>query len=336
MAFLDNSGDIILDAVLTETGRKRMTEGNFKITKFALGDDEINYTQYNKNHPSGSAYFDLEIMQTPVFEAVTETAAAINYGLLGITRTDILYLPSIEMNTKSNVLAEGAQAKSGSVFLVAANSETYSKVLTATDALSITNGVQEQGSSTGAAILWESGLNSAELAGTSANRAAHIVNMNMLDTTYTVKVSSLFFTDVYQLTSTSTFYNSSTTTTIALSYYSVGSSTAATDLDDYNSFSVRGINDLMYDMTSGDVTEWSALAGPRGTLGALKLATVSDLNSLAAGSSAQLWTDYGKTNQLVFGGTDKYDYIDTMIYVQGDYSSAAAQIPVRIIRYAGT
>ena len=50
MAFLDNSGDIILDAVLTETGRKRMADGNFKISKFALGDDEINYTQYKKNH----------------------------------------------------------------------------------------------------------------------------------------------------------------------------------------------------------------------------------------------------------------------------------------------
>lgn len=39
MAFLDNSGDIILDAVLTETGRKRMTEGNFNISKFACGYD---------------------------------------------------------------------------------------------------------------------------------------------------------------------------------------------------------------------------------------------------------------------------------------------------------
>ena len=46
MAFLDNSGDIILDAVLTEVGRKRMSQGNFRITKFALGDDEINYGQY--------------------------------------------------------------------------------------------------------------------------------------------------------------------------------------------------------------------------------------------------------------------------------------------------
>ena len=65
MAFLDNSGDIILDAVLTDTGRMRLAkgDGSFKIVKFALGDDEINYELYDKNNSSGSAYYDLEIMQ---------------------------------------------------------------------------------------------------------------------------------------------------------------------------------------------------------------------------------------------------------------------------------
>ncbi len=38
MGFLDNSGDIILDAVLTDTGRMRLAkgDGSFKIVKFAL------------------------------------------------------------------------------------------------------------------------------------------------------------------------------------------------------------------------------------------------------------------------------------------------------------
>ena len=50
MAFLDNSGDIILDAVLTDTGRYRLAQGNgsFKIAKFALGDDEIDYSIIRK------------------------------------------------------------------------------------------------------------------------------------------------------------------------------------------------------------------------------------------------------------------------------------------------
>ena len=63
MAFLDNSGDIILDAVLTDEGRRKLAEGNgsFNITKFALGDDEVDYGLYNANHTSGSAYYDLQL-----------------------------------------------------------------------------------------------------------------------------------------------------------------------------------------------------------------------------------------------------------------------------------
>ena len=59
MAFLDNSGDIILDAVLTDTGRLRLArgDGSFKITKFAFGDDEIDYSSYDGNHPSVANWF---------------------------------------------------------------------------------------------------------------------------------------------------------------------------------------------------------------------------------------------------------------------------------------
>ena len=62
MAFLDNSGDIILDAVLTDIGRKRLAAGNFVITKFALGDEEIKYGLWDSSESRGSACFELEIM----------------------------------------------------------------------------------------------------------------------------------------------------------------------------------------------------------------------------------------------------------------------------------
>ena len=71
MAFLDNSGDILLDAVLTDTGRFRMARGDFRISKFALADDEIDYSLYDKNNVNGSAYYDLTILQTPVLESFT-------------------------------------------------------------------------------------------------------------------------------------------------------------------------------------------------------------------------------------------------------------------------
>ena len=68
MGFLDNSGDIILDAVLTDDGRKRLAQGDgsFKIVKFALGDDEIDYTLYDGTNVNGSAYYALYIIQSNV------------------------------------------------------------------------------------------------------------------------------------------------------------------------------------------------------------------------------------------------------------------------------
>ena len=100
MAFLDNSGDIILDAVLTDAGRQRLARGNFKITKFAFGDEEINYNVFNGSHPSGSAFYDLEIMQTPVLEAFTNNTSLMKSKLITMTRNNILYMPILKLNNR--------------------------------------------------------------------------------------------------------------------------------------------------------------------------------------------------------------------------------------------
>jgi hypothetical protein len=108
MGFLDNSGDIILDAVLTDTGRLRLAQGDgsFKISKFALGDDEINYGIYNKDHSSGSAFYDLDVLQTPVLEAFTNNTSNLKTKLVSISRTNILYMPVLKLNhvTSNGVL----------------------------------------------------------------------------------------------------------------------------------------------------------------------------------------------------------------------------------------
>ncbi len=108
MAFLDNSGDIILDAVLTDAGRKRLAQGDgsFRIVKFALGDDEIDYSLFDKTHPSGSAYFDLDIMQTPVLEAFTNNTSLLKHKLMTVSQTNLLYLPEMRLND----IATGSQA----------------------------------------------------------------------------------------------------------------------------------------------------------------------------------------------------------------------------------
>lgn len=102
MAFLDNAGDIILDAVLTDAGRQRLARGNFKIVKFAFGDEEINYELFNSSHPSGSAFYDLEIMQTPVLEAFTNNTSLMKSKLVSINRNNILYMPVLKVNSKAS------------------------------------------------------------------------------------------------------------------------------------------------------------------------------------------------------------------------------------------
>ena len=169
MAFLDNSGDIILDAVLTETGRKRMANGNFTIVKFGLGDDEINYGKYNKNHASGSAYYDLEILQTPVFEASTGYNAGINYGLMSLTNPNILYMPTI----KRNQLVKDSTIPVSNVYYVAVDdASTYDALVTAYGGI---NGggvrrVLRSGKTDGSYIVLETGLDTTELAPTQTNR----------------------------------------------------------------------------------------------------------------------------------------------------------------------
>ena len=56
MAYLDNT-EITVDAILTKKGREKLAAGDgLNITKFALGDDEVDYTLYEPAHPKGSAY----------------------------------------------------------------------------------------------------------------------------------------------------------------------------------------------------------------------------------------------------------------------------------------
>ena len=101
MAFLDNESSITIDAVLTTAGRKRLAsgDGSFNISAFALADDEINYAMFNSSHSQGSAYYDLNILKTPILEAFSNTGAALKHKLLTIPRKDLLHLPVLRLNT---------------------------------------------------------------------------------------------------------------------------------------------------------------------------------------------------------------------------------------------
>ena len=102
MSFLDNSGDIILDAVLTDTGRRQLArgDGSFRIVKFAFGDDEVNYELYATG--AAGANRDLDILQSPVFEAFTNNTSTMKSKLLTIANNNLLYLPVLKINQNNN------------------------------------------------------------------------------------------------------------------------------------------------------------------------------------------------------------------------------------------
>ena len=102
MAFQDNSGDIILDVVLTDEGRRRLArgDGSFSIVKFALADDEINYELYDPN--ATTALQDLSILQTPVLEAFTNNMSSMKSKLLSLANNRLFYLPILKLNDLAN------------------------------------------------------------------------------------------------------------------------------------------------------------------------------------------------------------------------------------------
>lgn len=87
MGFLDGRV-ITTDCILTKKGRELLAknDGSFKITQFALSDDEVDYTLYNPNHPSGSAFFGEAIENIPVLEAFPDENQIMKYKLITLPR----------------------------------------------------------------------------------------------------------------------------------------------------------------------------------------------------------------------------------------------------------
>lgn len=86
MSYIDNQ-TITVDAILTKKGRELLAQnGNLNITSFALADDEIDYTLYQPNHPNGSAFYDIAIRNTPVFEPVSDETQVMKYKLVSLNQ----------------------------------------------------------------------------------------------------------------------------------------------------------------------------------------------------------------------------------------------------------
>ena len=108
MGYLNNAV-VTVDAILTDKGRQLLAQndGTFRITQFALSDDEIDYTLYNPTNPSGSAYYGQAIENMPLLEAFPLVTQEMKYVLTTLPR-GTSQMPVLDLGYAAITLKQGA------------------------------------------------------------------------------------------------------------------------------------------------------------------------------------------------------------------------------------
>jgi len=108
MSYL-SSTSVVVDAILTKKGRELLArnDGSFQITQFSLSDDEVDYTLYNPNHPSGSAFYGEAIEAMPVLQAFPDDTEIMKYKLITLPR-GTAKLPVLNIGYNNISLRQGA------------------------------------------------------------------------------------------------------------------------------------------------------------------------------------------------------------------------------------
>ena len=296
MAFLDNSGDIILDAVLTDTGRMRLAkgDGSFKIAKFALGDDEINYELYNKNHASGSAYYDIEIIQSPVLEAFTNNTSTLKSKLVTISRTNLLYLPQIINNTVKGLSSH----PTNNILTVLVDQATVDDIAISGISTEYINGYRII--DTKSPIVMDQGIKSNAI----GDGYSVVLDADLTETQFMIEIDNRFG-KIWDANG--------------------ASQTTPSFIDDDNvaTYYLSKSTNKGYFGKSGTSMSNEALTGPRGSRLQFLVGPSVDLNS-----STYLFTQLGSTATL---GSAVYQ-IDTTVRITGVTTGYRVELPIRFVK----
>jgi len=199
MGYLNNAV-ITVDAILTNKGRELLArgDGSFKITQFALSDDEIDYTLYNPTHPSGSAFYGQALENMPLLEAFPETTQNLRYKLVTLPR-GTAKMPVLDLGISQITLKQGASIviTPQTLNYLGANQVFESSGYTATIA-----DVRTMNSFQGVGItsVQATNLNSTQTLGTNVAKTVIGTSINLTATT----VNTLFGTNQTQLNTTLT------------------------------------------------------------------------------------------------------------------------------------
>ena len=359
MAFLDTTGSTIrIDAILTDEGRKKITQGTFKVTKFSLGDDEIDYSMYELDAESDK---DTAILKTPLFEAFEGRTANIYSGLVSYGNKDLLWLPILKINDRAPTAAKqhtmptgrpkpaaGGSYVSGTFFYMAANEETAEKLV---DYFESTVGegnkyVLRDSELADTKILIESGIDTGipgagpRWQGSRSNQVIHLIENGLVDNYFYISTDPRFIKSLYSLNQQSYFR----TRPAGLPDVKLGPlvrtkyTTLAPPVQDKQNFISRGILNQVY--FRGSETEYpceniSMFSGPRGSVTAFNFELDPELTTTSYGNRSYKYGTYGQINQYITNTTDKYDIIDIPVTIEGVSSARSLNIHIRLVRYTG-
>ncbi|QDP62129.1 MAG: hypothetical protein GOVbin1807_128 [Prokaryotic dsDNA virus sp.] len=311
MGFQDNSGDIIFDVVLTDEGRRRLAAGNFSITQFALGDDEINYELYNTNASSYDA--DLEILQTPVLEAFTNNQSSMKSKLVTYPRNDLLHLTVLKLNE----LSPSTQMHSNGAFMIAVDGTTEDN-----------NGAK---TATTAVAVSSTGVNSGFMFGqTPAGALNHIRVDSGLDTTALAPNQLGKYPDSLRETQ----YEIVMDTRLGelLSVDNKMRPKGVTDDDGFTTYRLslgRGSSFIKENQITSNNTATQVIKGPRGTYLEFKVAS-----SLSLQQNTYLFNLLGSEGTMTnaSSASQNIKFIDSIIKVTGLNTGYSINIPVRYVK----
>jgi hypothetical protein len=347
MSFKDTSGTAVIDAVLTDIGRKRMANGTFRPVKFALSDDEIDYALIGPAATSEDG-IDIPITGSALFEAYGSSKKNIQHALNTYAAPDTLYMPIIKLNSK---VIPATTLSGSSVVYLAANNETEDKlveILTGSysikflkdrdtignkiifecglddipieemmDPLDITEGFEVE--INGETVMVEDGAFYTEsfmrlpVAIDFPNREKYLVKRNLLDRHFFVMADSRFvqsiFTAAYNCSSFKNFADGSAD----INFQTCNEGIAITygnQFEYYNTFLADSIPNMMFDheMFTYPSTKYSNLAGPKGSVGAINLSIQTKLKVNSTGERDYRYSKFGKIDQTLFGAANDKSY----------------------------
>mgnify|MGYP001490412013 CR=1 FL=1 len=339
MAFTTTSDSIIIKASLTEKGKKLLARGNFKIAKFALGDDEVDYRLYNAVEASTAGYVPA-LKNARLIESLKDGNSNIQFGLnsyddgvLYLTIDEIesleddtphaymTHLPVLVKNTKTNYAPTTRDEK----YYLSVNDETTQLIrqnIKGFNFLEVNDFDKTK-------IIIESGINNTgtddeHLTPTPSNREQMILKKFLLDEDFMVQADNRLISGIVGIQQTSQFENFESGESIINFNTSLSTSPAISldaNFEYFANYLTKGIANLMMDidlsteivvedlmsidpvscgLTKSTSANFSNLKGPKGSIVAFNPLMDPQLQTNSTGARDERYSQFGTLESAIF------------------------------------